>query len=161
MREFYRPRSEMETLVKVGINDIIEETIELTRPRWRDVSQREGVPSTSRRKLEPELPFLVGDPTDLREALTNLIFNAVDAMPLGGFITITSRLVTKLTADADKPEDKWIEVDVRDDGLGMDGTFQPAPAASRALFLDQSPARWDRSRPGDGLWDDAAPRRFD
>src|SRR5208283_5403358 len=43
MREFYRRRSDNEQLTKVNVNQIIEEVIELTRPRWRDVSQREGI----------------------------------------------------------------------------------------------------------------------
>src|SRR5579859_1139315 len=43
MREFYRRRSDTEDLAKVDINRIIEEVIELTRPRWRDLSQRQGI----------------------------------------------------------------------------------------------------------------------
>ena len=38
-----------------------------------------------------EIPLVIGDAAELREALTNLIFNAVDAMPEGGAITLGTR----------------------------------------------------------------------
>ena len=72
---------------------IIEEVIELTRPRWRDISQREGISIQIQTELEPKLPLLLSDPSDLREALINLVFNAVDAMPQGGTITFVTRSV--------------------------------------------------------------------
>src|SRR5260221_12648399 len=45
MREFYRRRSDTEQLVKVNINHVIEEGVELTRPRWRDLAQRAALRS--------------------------------------------------------------------------------------------------------------------
>ena len=43
MREFYRRRSDSEPLAQVDINQTVHEVIELTRPRWRDISQRDGI----------------------------------------------------------------------------------------------------------------------
>src|SRR5271166_5319779 len=43
MREFYRRRSESESLLLVDINQTIHQVMELTRPRWRDISQRDGI----------------------------------------------------------------------------------------------------------------------
>src|ERR1700690_2236570 len=95
MREFYRRRSDTEELTEVDINQIIEEVIELTRPRWRDLSQRQAVSIQVQRELEPHLPLLLSDPSDLREAMINLIFNAVDALPQGGTINLVSRSVSR------------------------------------------------------------------
>src|SRR2546429_9229255 len=39
------------------------------------------------------VPKVAGDPAELREALTNLILNAVDAMPDGGVLTLTTAVV--------------------------------------------------------------------
>ena len=39
----------------------------------------------------PNLPLLLSDPSELREALINLVFNAVDALPHGGIITFVTR----------------------------------------------------------------------
>src|SRR5208283_5235319 len=93
MREFYRRRSDAEPLLSLNINQIIEEVIELTRPRWRDLSQRQGISIQIQRELEPQLPPLLSDPSELREALINLVFNAVDAMPQGGTITFVTRSI--------------------------------------------------------------------
>ena len=56
----------------------------------------------------PPLPIILGDPAAIREMLTNLIFNAVDAMPKGGTITVTARI-----------EGHEIRLEVHDNGTGM------------------------------------------
>jgi signal transduction histidine kinase len=119
MREFYRRHSDTEQLVKVDINKIIEEVIELTRPRWRDISQRESISIKIQPELESNLPLLLSDPSDLRETLINLIFNAVDALPQGGIITLVTRSVTPVQGkNQDAPQQ--LQVEVRDNGIGMD-----------------------------------------
>lgn len=124
MREFYRRRDQTEQLAKVNINQIVEEVIELTRPRWRDLSQRHGISINVNCVLQPDPPPLLSDPTDLREAFTNLIFNAVDALPLGGQITLTTRVVAIPGSDTDSKKKnavrEQLEVEVRDNGVGMD-----------------------------------------
>ena len=119
MREFYRRRSDTEELVEVDINQIVGEVIELTRPRWRDLSQRQAVSIQVQRELEPQLPFLLSDPSDLREALINLIFNAVDALPQGGTITLVSRSVSR-PVQGENPPERQLQIEVRDNGVGMD-----------------------------------------
>ena len=119
MREFYRRRTETEELVEVDINHIVDEVVELTRPRWRDLSQRQAVSIQVQRELEPGLQPLLSDPSDLREALINLIFNAVDALPQGGIITLVSRFVSRPVHGDNLPE-RQIQIEVRDNGVGMD-----------------------------------------
>ena len=119
MREFYRRRSDAEPLLPLNINKIIEEVIELTRPRWRDLSQREGISIQIRRELESPAPILLSDPTELREVLINLVFNAVDALPQGGAITFVTRTFWRVAAEAGKQESE-LQVEVRDNGIGMD-----------------------------------------
>lgn len=120
MREFYRRRSNTEELHKVDINHIVEEVIEITRPRWRDVSQRQGISITVRHELIPNVPPLLSDPTELREALVNLIFNSVDALPQGGTITLVTRVTEGHSEKGNGTPVKQLEVEVRDNGVGMD-----------------------------------------
>ena len=120
MREFYRRRSGHGAIGKVNINQTIEEVIELTRPRWRDLSQREGISIQVQRELEPDLPPLLSDPSELREALTNLVFNAVDALPQGGVITLVTRSVTRPASAESGNAERQLQVEVRDNGVGMD-----------------------------------------
>jgi len=115
MRGFYRPRSDMEQLAEVDVNQILKEVTELTRPRWRDLPQREGISIQIKHELEPNLPLLLSNPAELREALINLVFNAVDALPKGGNIT----LVTRSIPDENGDSGRQIQVEVRDNGVGM------------------------------------------
>jgi signal transduction histidine kinase len=120
MREFYRRRSDSEPLVQVDLNAIIHEVIELTRPRWRDISQREGISIQIQTELEPKLPLLSSDPSELREALMNLVFNAVDAMPQGGTITFATRSFDVPLSNKDQNPKRQLLVEVKDTGAGMD-----------------------------------------
>jgi CheY-like chemotaxis protein/anti-sigma regulatory factor (Ser/Thr protein kinase) len=120
MREFYRPRSEDEQLQPVNINDLIQEVVELTRPRWRDLAQREGVAIEIQQDLSTPAPSLKSDPTELREALINLVFNAVDALPQGGVITLSSRVINQTVSSPDSAPQSQVQVEVRDNGTGMD-----------------------------------------
>jgi signal transduction histidine kinase/CheY-like chemotaxis protein len=117
MREFYRRRSDSEPLVEADLNQIIEEVTELTRPRWRDISQREGISIQVQHQLEAQLPRFPCDPSELREALINLVFNAIDAMPQGGVITLVTRSLNDTAAPNPGPR---IQVEVRDNGTGME-----------------------------------------
>jgi signal transduction histidine kinase len=120
MREFYRSRSNSEPLTKVSLNHVVEEVIALTRPRWRDISQHDGISINLQCKLEPGLPLLLSDPSDLREALINLIFNSVDALPTGGTIHLATRSLNRPASAGGKPDERQLQIEVRDDGVGMD-----------------------------------------
>lgn len=115
MRQFYRRRTGLEQLVEVDINQVIREVIELTRPRWRDISQRAGISIEFRQELESTLPPLLSSPSELREALINLVFNAVDALPKGGVITFVTRFLYFGNAG-----ERQLQVEVKDNGIGMD-----------------------------------------
>ncbi len=120
MREFYRPRFDTEQLSQVSIDAIIHDVGELTRPRWRDLSQREGVSIQINFELQPEIPTLLSNPSELRQALTNLVFNSVDAMPQGGTITLATRVLDLPTQGGDPTPVPHLRIEVRDNGTGMD-----------------------------------------
>ena len=73
----------------VDCNHLVEEAISLTQPKWKTQTEARGIRIRAETDL-PEVPLVAGNAADLREALTNLIFNAVDAMPRGGTITIST-----------------------------------------------------------------------
>jgi signal transduction histidine kinase/CheY-like chemotaxis protein len=73
----------------IDLNAIVAEVVEVTRPRWRDQPQVDDARCEVRVETTP-LPAMVGDPGALREALTHIVLNALDAMPGGGRL----RLVT-------------------------------------------------------------------
>jgi len=87
LREFYRPLEDAETFAPIDLRHLVEQVISFTQPKWQQQAQSRGVDV----KLETEfreVPLISGNEAELRELLTNLIFNAVDAMPSSGRITI-------------------------------------------------------------------------
>ncbi len=109
MREFHRQRELQMTLVPVDANRMIQQVVDLTRARWSDMAHQRGVVIEMRTELVPDLPAIMGAESEIREALTNLVFNAVDAMPRGGTLTLRTQATS---------ESVWLEV--ADTGVGMD-----------------------------------------
>ena len=89
------------------VDAVLREAAELTAPRWRDAAQAEGRQISLHVESRPGL-VVEGWPAALRDALTNLVFNAVDALPRGG----TIRLAARRAGDE-------IVVEVEDSGVGM------------------------------------------
>ena len=116
MREFYRPRSGREQLHPVDLNRLVEEVVDLTRPRWRNTAHRQGISIEVSCELSSDLPQLAGDTAELREALINLVFNSVDALPRGGRIVIA----TETLPPASGATEVRARLEVRDNGIGMD-----------------------------------------
>ncbi len=84
LQEFTRKRVRQE-LFQLDVNSIVKDAIEITKPKWRDDTQGKGIHIEVLSSLG-EVPSVAGDASELREVITNLIFNAVEAMPQGGKI---------------------------------------------------------------------------
>ncbi|MBU6411406.1 MAG: response regulator, partial [Verrucomicrobia bacterium] len=119
LREFYRPRGSRETLAMLNLNKLVEQAVDMTRPRWRDMPQSRGVMVHLAMDLDARIPDFAGIEAEIREALTNLILNAVDAMPSGGGITVRTRAGEDLAGGGVEAQ-KQVIVEVADTGIGMD-----------------------------------------
>ncbi len=109
MRQFYRPQDGQSALTQIDLNPIVAQVIELTRVRWRDLPQQRGIAIAMRTELQQPLAPILGQESEIRDALTNLIFNAVDAMPDGGPLTVRTRSSAQT-----------VQLEVVDSGVGMD-----------------------------------------
>lgn len=118
MREFYRQREAELALAPVSLNKLARQVVELTRARWNDLAQQRGVVIELHTDFAPDEPVVLGVESEIREALINLIFNAIDAMPEGGRLTLRTR-GADAGAGAD-PARSHVRLDVIDDGQGMD-----------------------------------------
>ncbi|HEX6639046.1 MAG TPA: response regulator [Steroidobacteraceae bacterium] len=116
MREFYRPREKDLQLADVALNPLIQQVVDLTRARWNDLAQQRGVMIELEQHLAADLATIRGAENEIRDALTNLIFNAVDALPEGGRIDIRTHNVTS----PDQPGAGSVQLEVADSGVGMD-----------------------------------------
>ena len=96
----------------LDLNTLVQEVVETTQPVWQDHARREGRPVEVRLELAP-VPQIAARAAELREVLTNLTLNAVEAMPQGGQLTMRT----------------WAEggavcVAVQDTGVGMTAEVQ-------------------------------------
>lgn len=99
----------------VELSEIIDESLAITRPRWRDALQSWGFQITIVREIEA-LPAFAGDGPGLRELVTNLVLNAVDAMPQGGTLHLRARPVASEHSPLRQPS---ALLEVSDSGVGM------------------------------------------
>jgi CheY-like chemotaxis protein/anti-sigma regulatory factor (Ser/Thr protein kinase) len=109
LKEFYRQREPQLTLAPVKLNELAQQVVDLTRARWNDMPQQRGIVIKMQTELALDLPDIMGAESEIREALINLVFNAVDAMPKGGTVTLRTKI-----------SGKNIGVEIADTGMGMD-----------------------------------------
>ncbi len=107
VQEFTRVRQD-ERFETLDINQVLLGVLELTRPAWETGAKRRGVQVDVHLELQANLST-AGNGSELREVFTNLVLNALDAMPDGGGLWITS----------ENGHDS-VRVQVRDSGVGMD-----------------------------------------
>ena len=107
IQEFTRVRVDLSSFVPLDINQVITDSIEFTRTHWKKESEAWGRPIEMQCDFGI-VPKMMGDPSGLREVFTNLIINAVDAMPKGGVICMATEV-----------EGSTVVVRVQDSGIGM------------------------------------------
>jgi PAS domain S-box-containing protein len=107
---------EVTALDAVDLNEVVQEVVELTRPRWHDEAILRGVRIDVNTELGP-IPRALADAPSLREALMNLVMNAIEALSTDGRIVIKTWTT-----------DVQVYCAVSDTGMGMPEILQ-----SRAL----------------------------
>ena len=116
MRDFYRPTEAQASLVSIDLDRLVQQVMDFSRAKWKDVPEEKGIVIDVRRECQPDLPRIMGAENEIRDALTNLIFNAVDSMPAGGSIIIR----TYATAAQPGTPTANVVLEVSDTGTGMD-----------------------------------------
>ena len=107
LRDFSRPAEADELRAPLDVNTLCEQAVAFTTPKWKAKARAIGATIEVRTDFA-ETPNVLASAPELRESLTNLIFNAVDAMPSGGTITVSTR--------AEGPN---VRINVTDTGTGM------------------------------------------
>lgn len=108
MQQYVRHEKQTE-YESVDISQIVDDASTLTKPYWYNEPRRQGISIDLDLNLE-EVPRIKGAPSELRDVFVNLILNAVQAMPQGGTIAVTTGTDSK-TGNA--------VVRVKDTGTGM------------------------------------------
>jgi signal transduction histidine kinase/ActR/RegA family two-component response regulator len=106
IQEFARVRRSR-PFQSVDLSRVVDEVVEAARPRWQDEARIRGVDYDVRVEGGPLSP-VSGDPVELRESLLNIFLNALDAMPRGGRVTVSTEV-----------RGSWAICAVADTGCGM------------------------------------------
>ena len=106
IQEFTRVQRDRPT-ESVDLNEVVRDAVELTRAQWRDEPAARNIAIRLAVDLGP-IPPVDGHPPELREVVTNLIQNAVEALQRGGDIHVETRL-----------RDGRVELGIADNGVGM------------------------------------------
>jgi PAS domain S-box-containing protein len=106
IQDFTRKKSYTQ-FIPININEIIEDVLGITKARWKDEAEAAKIRINIRKKYGQVLSAK-GDPSELREVFTNILLNAMDAMPQGGDIYIDTGI-----------DNKWVFASIRDSGSGM------------------------------------------
>ncbi len=106
IQKFARLRPE-EPFVGLDLDQVIRDALAMTHPRWEEKRLKVGIPLELELDLKP-VPVVMGRPAELNEVVTNLILNAIDAMPQGGTLRLRTR-----------SQDRHVVFTVTDTGVGM------------------------------------------
>jgi signal transduction histidine kinase/CheY-like chemotaxis protein len=106
LQEFTRIRRD-QPMVALDVNLVVRDVLDITQSRWKEEPTSKGIALDVQLNLG-DVPPVIGDAAMLREAMTNLVLNALDAMPEGGTLTLSTALVGDC-----------VEVMVADTGVGM------------------------------------------
>ena len=87
VQNFARWQRHEQSVQPLDFNELVRQTLELTRHKWESLAHARGTPIAVQLDAAAKEPML-GSPAELREVLTNLVFNAVDAMPHGGQLSL-------------------------------------------------------------------------
>lgn len=107
IQDFARQRRDSQDFVPVGIDQLILDVSELTRPRWKNRAEAANIHINLELQIRSEA-LVMGDASELREVLVNIVINAVDAMPQGGTLTL-----------AVEEKNDFAVISVTDTGTGM------------------------------------------
>jgi PAS domain S-box-containing protein len=107
IQKFARLRPD-EPFVSMDLNQVVRDSLAITRPRWEEKKVKGGVPLQLELDLGP-VPVVMGRPAELNEVITNLVLNAIDAMPRGGTLRLRTRL----------GDHRHAIITVADTGMGM------------------------------------------
>ena len=106
IQDFARQRRDHD-FAPVAVDHLLLDVGEMTRPRWKDRAEAANVHISLDLQIHSNA-LIMGDESELREVLVNMVFNAVDAMPNGGTLTLST----------EEDEDS-VAICIKDTGAGM------------------------------------------
>ncbi len=106
IQDFARQRRDHD-FAPLAVDQLLSDIGEITRPRWKNLAEARNVQIKLELHADSEATIM-GDASELREVLVNLVFNAIDAMPEGGKLQLSTKKI-----------EGFVTISVADTGTGM------------------------------------------
>ena len=106
IQDFARQRRDHDFQL-VSVDQILTDASEITRPRWKACAEAANIHINVDLQINSNA-MVMGDDSELREVLVNMVFNAIEAMPEGGALTLATSVV-----------DETAVITISDTGVGM------------------------------------------
>ena len=108
MREYTNIEIDNTNFVPTDIRNLIKQVIEFTMPRWQNIAHANGIHYKINADDFKDVLCVMGNQSELREIMINIVNNALDSMPDGG--TLSYRTWR---------EENIVFVSISDTGVGM------------------------------------------
>jgi signal transduction histidine kinase len=112
IQEFTRSKKDESQFISVDVNEMIDKAIELVKTKIKDEAEAKGI-QIEVRTIKGEVPQVMGNPSELREVLLNILINSIDAMPEGGTVTFKTG-----------EENDHVFIEASDNGTGIPETIR-------------------------------------
>ena len=109
LREAYRLREDQDVFYPVDVKLLVKDVIDITQPKWKDEAHASGRHYRFSTEFQ-RTAAVPGIMSELREAIMNLVLNALDAMPAGGTLSFRTR-----------QKGNQVTLEICDTGIGMSG----------------------------------------
>ncbi len=108
MLTFSKAGKSTSNYILTDINYLIEQAIDFTMPRWKNISQSKGVCNDIDTNGMKKIPEVLCSPTELIDVFINIMNNALDAIPDGGRISFST-----------ESDENTVLISISDTGVGM------------------------------------------
>ncbi|MDO8136828.1 MAG: PAS domain S-box protein [Candidatus Brocadiales bacterium] len=124
LQEFTKLKTDVSQLLPLDIKKLVKEVIDFSRHRWKDMAQAKGITYKVDIKGLSSVPPILGNPAELREALLNIVNNALDAMPKGGTLTLRTWIPESPPKAESGGQKDCVLLSISDTGIGMSKEVQ-------------------------------------
>lgn len=159
LNQFSGRADEKEKMPVIDLNDVTSEMIRLTRPYWKDMPQKHGFTVTLITDFSPEPARVRGSAEEIRQAMTNLMINAVDALEQGGEVALAVQVKNGETvftiSDSgsgmdesvlDRSLDPFFSTKEQSSGMGLSVAYGVMRRHGGRVEMDSEPGRGTRVR---------------
>jgi signal transduction histidine kinase/CheY-like chemotaxis protein len=119
IRDFYRREAGKEARISLDLNKLIKEVMEANHAQWFGAQALGSARIELKTDYLADIPSFKGQKSEVREALNQVMLNAIQAMPDGGTVTVRTKVEWEGGDRTESAVGKTVIVEISDTGVGM------------------------------------------